>query len=148
MAELEAGLEDALGGGGGVGDLAAILRGDGHGLFAVHVLADFERGDGHLLVEVDGRGDDDRVDIFPVEELTIFGVGVGRVAGGGGGIDRGLESRRVDIANGDYFDAWYLQHISQQVRASVANSDEADADRIVRRLSGEKGGGGERGRGG
>jgi hypothetical protein len=81
-------------------------------------------------------------------QLAILGVTLGRVAGGCGGIDRGLEGGGVDIANGDYFDPWHLQHISQKVRASVANTDEADAYRIVRRLSGEKGGAAEGGRSG
>ena len=65
-----------------------------HGLFAIHVLAHFERGDGHLLVEIDGRGDDHGIDIFPVEHFAKFGVGLGRVAGRGRGIDRFLQGCR------------------------------------------------------
>jgi len=109
---LEALLENTLGCASGVGDLTTILRRDRHRLFAIHILADLERGDGHLPVEVDGRGDHNSVDIFPVEQLPILGVSIGRVACGGSGIDSGLERSRIDIANGDHLDAGHFQHIS------------------------------------
>ena len=108
---MEALLENTLGCASGVGDLTTILRRDRHRLFAIHILADLERGDGHLLVEVDGRGDDDGVDIFALEQLAIFGVRVRRVAGGRRLIDGGLEVVRIGVADRDYLDAGHFEHV-------------------------------------
>src|SRR5262249_38904026 len=131
VTQLKAGLEDSFSGGAGVGDLAAILRRKSHRLFTVDVLSDLERGDGHLFVEVHGRGDHDGVDIFPLEQLAIFGIGVGRVPCGGRLGDSGLKVVRIDIADGDHFDTGDLEHVPLEERAAVSYANEGDTHGVV-----------------
>ena len=57
---------------------AAVVQGDGHGLFQVHVFRRLRGGDGLLGVQLVGRGDDHRVHVGLPEQFLVIAVDAGR----------------------------------------------------------------------
>ena len=116
----------------GVVDVLNALGYRGEGLLAVAVLVGPDGGDGVLFMEVDRRRDDDRVDVFALEELFVV-VDSDRVHGAAR-LDGSLPSRRIDVANRPHLQVGHrdrVERASQQRRASPADTDPAEANGIV-----------------
>ena len=102
-AAVRADLHDAVGRPGRLDHRAAFVDRVADRLLDVDVGAGFDGGDHDQRVPVVGRGDDDDLGLFALEQLAVVLVLLGRPAGelldlGGGGV----ELVRVDVAQGDH----------------------------------------------
>jgi hypothetical protein len=74
------------------------------------------------------RGDKDRVDIFPLDDLSPVRVGVRIMSGRRGG--RFVQTVGLDIAQRQNLGVRLREDTLQQIRAAIPNPDHAGADRV------------------
>ncbi len=111
-----------------------------HGLFLVDVFAGLDGVDEVLAMEVLRGGDEDGVDALVVEQAAVIEIG-----GGAGDELLGVfEAAGVDVGEGDEIDIGAAQRPAGDLRAAVANADDARANAVVRAENafgiGERGG--------
>ena len=127
-AALRAHLRHALRALGGFHHLAALDDGQRERLLHVHVLAGIAGVDEHQRVPVVGRGDDDRVDVFVVQQLVVvvilFGIGARF-------LDREIHVVVAQVADGHGLLIAVLEKGVVHLIAAVAQADVAHAHAIV-----------------
>jgi len=111
-----------------------------HGLFLVDVLARAERIDEMLAMQMLGRSDQDGVYRFVVEQAAMVEIG----GGVGSDLFGGFKTAGIDVGEGDQVDVVALGGLASDLRAAVADADDAEADTLV--SSEDTAGRGQRGR--
>ena len=109
-------------------DLLGLFFLEEHALFNEDMLAGFETIDHHPRMEIEGRGDQHRVNVLPVQQLPVVLI---RVGSGADGFDSFLEVRRVNIASGEASPGWYRGQKPQQGAALRSGADKAITHSVV-----------------
>jgi hypothetical protein len=102
-----------------------------HRLLAINVLAGAHGIDGYFLVPVVGRGHDDGIDVFPIQQFTVAAGGVDVLSPTVLGI---LEPSVREVADRHQFDAG-TQRGDRIPRTHAASADEADVEVVTRKES-------------
>jgi len=90
-----------------------LLRRDSDRLLAIDVLAGLQRRDGHLRVKIRRCGNENRIDVFTVQDSPPVGVSCGIVSGSGaGGL---IQTVRLDVAQSDDFGVGLQENALEQV---------------------------------
>ena len=125
---LHTGLHDAFGFFDGLYHLLAFFDGMHDGLFAIDILAGFNGVHQHLFVPMVGTGDEHRVDVLPVEEVTVVEVG-----GGGRScrLECGFAVCPVDIANRRHFNRGVFHEQRHIVLPALARAQQRQTDSFI-----------------
>ena len=137
-AALCADLDDAVGGADGIDDAVAFFNGVAERLFDIDVFAGADGVDEHSGVPMVRCGDDDGVDGFVVEELSVVFLTLGT---GGGDLEACLDVWRVDVADRGDLEADFFELAGQEA-AATAGTDEAEVGAAVCAEDALVGGGG------
>ena len=125
---LHADLADAVVFTGGFDDKRPFVDGAGERLFDVDVAAGVEGVDRDVLMPVVGRGNEDGIEVFGVEQAAVVGEGrgFGRVLFGT------VEFGAIHVAEGLDADGLVALELSHVAAAAIAEPDDAEVHGIVR----------------
>jgi len=112
---------------GGLDDLAAVVDGQGHLLFQVHVQTGGETRDGLFGVEAVRRGDDHRVEVLlPDEHVPVIDIVIDRVLVLSQQLGRVNPAVVPDVAHRLELQARQLHAVEYQLTPVVARADDGD----------------------
>ncbi len=123
---LTAGLEDALVLPNGFHDFSPLVNRECHRLFGVDVFPGLARVDAHDRPPVIGRGRDDRIDIFPLQQFAVV-----LVSGSLVGLGCFFGTREVHIR--DSHDAPEIGEFIKQLESPATDTDATNANPFIRR---------------
>jgi hypothetical protein len=105
-----------------------VIDGERHGLFLVNVLARVKRGDEVLAVQVLGRGDQDGINRFILEQVAVIEVGLGVWCD----LFGVFQPASVDIGERDELGIRARHRFPHDLHPAIAGSDDPEPDPLVR----------------
>ena len=122
---------------------APFLDGQAQRFLQKDIFACFSRRDGGQDVPMVGRGDADRVDVRPGDQVPVIAEGLASIVGAAGGLPAimGLDGLLsvlntfgVDVAYGDDLGLLEAQNLPHVAHTHPPDADKAERDAIARRI--------------